>query len=44
MNDPAAAVRFAAAGVAGIVTDRPDLLRAALDRAAVAPESGAAER
>ncbi len=31
VNDPAAARRFAAWGVAGIVTDRPDLLRPALE-------------
>ena len=31
VDDPETARRFAAMGVAGIVTDRPDLLRAALD-------------
>jgi len=36
VDDPDAARRLAARGVAGLVTDRPDLLRPALDRAAEA--------
>jgi glycerophosphoryl diester phosphodiesterase len=33
VNDPATAERFAGWGVAGLVTDRPDLIRPVLDRA-----------
>jgi len=41
VDDPAAARRLVEWGVAGIVTDRPDLIRPVLDRAAVAGRASA---
>jgi len=37
VNEAAAAARFVGWGVAGLVTDRPDLLRPVLDAGVAAP-------